>query len=236
MEPAAIVFLAAASATAALHALIPDHWLPFVLMGRSRNWSTRKTLTLASAGGLLHVCLAVVLGLAALWIGKGGAEAVARKMGETLEVFSSLGLAIFGMIYGTYSWVRERRHHPRARGMGSPGGELDKAHHHGHILEGWFGRDLSGLTLVLVIGVSPCALALPILLATAATLGISGVLLVAAGFGVVTMATTLVITLVGFMSAKRIDFPFLTRYGDLISGILIALVGIFLFGYEVAGH
>ena len=236
MEPAAIVFLAAASATAALHALIPDHWLPFVLMGRSRNWSTRKTLTLASAGGLLHVCLAVVLGLTAFWIGKGGAEAVARKMGETLEVISSLGLAVFGMVYGMYSWMRERRHHPTAGRNGGTGGEMDKAHHHGHILEGWFGGDLTGLTLVLVIGVSPCALALPILLAAAASLGISGVLLVAAGFGLVTMATTLVITLFGFMSAKRIEFPFLTRYGDLISGILIAVVGIFLFGYEVSGH
>jgi nickel/cobalt transporter (NicO) family protein len=236
LEPAAIVFLAGASATAALHALIPDHWLPFVLMGRSRNWSARKTLTLASAGGALHVCLAVVLGLAAFWIGRGGAEAVARRLGETLEVVSSLCLAIFGIVYGTYSWVRERRHHPPGGATGSPPGKPGGAHHHGHLLEGWFGRDLTGLTLVLVIGVSPCALALPILLATAASLGISGVLLVAAGFGLVTMGTTLVITLVGFLSARRIDFPFLTRYGDLISGILIALVGIFLFGYEVAGH
>jgi nickel/cobalt transporter (NicO) family protein len=236
LEPAAIVFLATASATAALHALIPDHWLPFVLMGRSRNWSTRKTLALASAGGLLHVCLAFALGLAVYGIGKGGAEAVARRMGEKLEAVSSLGLAVFGVVYGTFSWLRERRHHPTAGGTMSPGGEPDRTHHHGHLLEAWVGKDLTGLTLVVVIGVSPCAVALPILLATAATLGMRGVLLVAAGFGMVTMGTTVVITLVGFLSAKRIEFPFLTRYGDLISGILIALVGAFLFGYQVSGR
>ena len=55
MDPAALVYLTAASATAGLHALIPDHWLPFVLMGRSRHWSVAKTLALASASGALHV-------------------------------------------------------------------------------------------------------------------------------------------------------------------------------------
>ena len=78
---------------------------------------------------------------------------------------------------------------------------------------------------MVVIGVSPCALAFPILLASAAHLGMAGVLLVAAGFGAVTMLTTLIVTLIGCLSARRLDFPFLTRYGDLLSGILIGLVG-----------
>src|SRR5262249_47224433 len=46
----AAIFATTANATAALHALIPDHWLPFVLLSRSRNWSLAKTLALASAG------------------------------------------------------------------------------------------------------------------------------------------------------------------------------------------
>jgi hypothetical protein len=88
---------------------------------------------------------------------------------------------------------------------------------------------------VVIIGVSPCALAFPILLASAATLGIHGVLLVAAGFGVATMITTLAVTLIASLSVRRIDFPFLNRYGDLISGILIGLVGVLLFAAEVRG-
>jgi len=236
MEPAAIVFLAAASATAALHALIPDHWLPFVLMGRSRRWSVGKTLALASAGGLVHVFLAVGLGLLTYRLGREGAEAAARRIGETLEVLSSLALAGFGFLYGAYSWNRERHHHPAtgAHAEGAGAGP-DSHHHHGHLLERWFGGEMSGWSLVLVIGVSPCALAFPILLASAAALGMSGVLMVAAGFGASTMLTTLAITLAGSLSARKIDFPFLTRYGDLISGSLIGLVGAFLFVREVSG-
>jgi nickel/cobalt transporter (NicO) family protein len=216
-----LVYLTGASAAAALHALIPDHWLPFVLMGRSRRWSAAKTLALASASGALHVILAVGLGMLTFALGRGGAEALARRVGESLGILSSAALALFGFAYGAASWRRELKHHP-PHASDSP---VAGAHHHGHLLEGWFRGKPTGLTLVVVIGVSPCALAFPILLAAAASLGLSGVLLVAAGFGLVTMATTLAVTLAGTWSARRLDFPFLTRYGDLISGVLIGLVG-----------
>ena len=29
---------------AALHAALPTHWLPFVVIGRARGWSRRRTL------------------------------------------------------------------------------------------------------------------------------------------------------------------------------------------------
>ena len=226
MDPAALVYLTAASATAALHALIPDHWLPFVLMGRARRWSVAKTLALASASGMLHVFLAVGLGMLTYALGRGGAEALARRIGESLEVLSAGALALFGFIYGAASWQRERKHHPAHPSAGTHAtSPEEESHHHGHLLEHWFKGRLTGFSLVAVIGVSPCALAFPILLAAAASLGFSGVLMVAAGFGVVTMLTTLAITLVGVLSARRLDFPFLTRYGDLISGGLIGLVG-----------
>jgi len=237
MDPAALIYLAAAGTTAALHALIPDHWLPFVLMGRARRWGVPKTLALASAAGALHVFLAVALGLFTYFLGREGAEALALRLGERLEVLSSGALAVFGFLYGAASWWRERRHHPaHAPSDAVEAGGGESCHHHGHLLERWIRGHLSGLTLVLVIGASPCALAFPILLASAASLGMGGVLGVAAGFGLVTMATTLVITLVGSLSAHRLDFPFFTRYGDLISGILISLVGAAVCLGELAGR
>ena len=36
-----------------LHAAIPTHWLPFVMVGRARGWSPARTLAaVALAGGL----------------------------------------------------------------------------------------------------------------------------------------------------------------------------------------
>jgi nickel/cobalt exporter len=231
MDSAAAVYFTTATATAGLHALIPDHWLPFVAMGRARNWSVAKTLALASASGSLHVILAIGLGLVTYRLGHPGAEALARWIGQTLGVLSSCALVLFGLVYGAGSWLRERRHHPAA-GESSAG---EPGHHHGHLLERWFQGNLSGASLVLVIGASPCALAFPILLASAANLGPGGVVLVSAGFGFATMATTLLVTLAGSLSVRRLDFPFLTRYGDLISGGLISLVGAVLCLSELVG-
>ena len=42
-----------AISTAVLHTLIPDHWLPFVLIGRARNWSLRHTAILSSLSTLI---------------------------------------------------------------------------------------------------------------------------------------------------------------------------------------
>ena len=49
------------------------------------------------------------------------------------------------------------------------------------------------------------------------------------------MLVTVTVTLIGSLSARRIDFPFLSRYGDLIGGILIATVGIVLLAWEMMG-
>src|SRR3712207_6428279 len=46
-----------------LHAAIPTHWLPFVLVGRAQGWSGRKTLGVAVLAGGGHIASTVALGL-----------------------------------------------------------------------------------------------------------------------------------------------------------------------------
>ena len=73
--------LTTAATTALLHTLIPDHWLPFVLIGRARGWSVSTVAFVSGLAGVIHVGLSVLLGIAAVWIGLTAMEAV----GETLE-------------------------------------------------------------------------------------------------------------------------------------------------------
>jgi hypothetical protein len=51
-------------AVAFLHAALPTHWLPFVLVGRAQKWSTGRTLGVTLLAGLGHVGLTILLGLA----------------------------------------------------------------------------------------------------------------------------------------------------------------------------
>jgi nickel/cobalt exporter len=38
-----------------LHAMAPDHWLPFVMLGKAQQWSKWKTTKIVSLAGLGHV-------------------------------------------------------------------------------------------------------------------------------------------------------------------------------------
>src|SRR5476649_479166 len=52
-----------------LHAAIPTHWLPFVLVSRARGWSRGKTLAVAAFAGLGHVLVTTALGFVIAWFG-----------------------------------------------------------------------------------------------------------------------------------------------------------------------
>ena len=47
----------------------PDHYLPFIVLSRSRRWSMSKTIFLTILCGLGHVLSSVVLGLIGVFLG-----------------------------------------------------------------------------------------------------------------------------------------------------------------------
>ena len=102
---------------------------------------------------------------------------------------------------------------------------------HGHLLERWFHGALTAGALVLVIGISPCALLVPILFAASAA-GAGAVLAASLGFALCTIATMVGVTIVAMRGMRRIELPFFTRYGDLISGALVGAVGLLLMLHE----
>ena len=55
---------------AVLHTAIgPDHYVPFVMLGRARRWSVRKTLAVTAACGVGHVGSSLALGVFGLGAG-----------------------------------------------------------------------------------------------------------------------------------------------------------------------
>ena len=207
MEPAGATLIGSTVATALVHALIPDHWLPLVLLARAQNWERRQILGVAVFAGGLHSIVSVSLGAVALWIGREAA----LEVGERLQLLSSGLLILFGLTYAVWAMVRgghSLHMHPR---LGDPHGEPD--------------RTLTGLGLGFVVGFNPCVLIIPILFATSAWRALWQVA-VAGAFTVTTVATTSVMAWVGLSSARRPEFAFLDRYGEALSGALIAITGV----------
>ena len=220
MTSTPVLLFLSSCATAVLHALIPDHWLPFVLLSRAQRWGERRTAALTGLAGLLHVLVSFAVGGATIALGATSARGLAERTGRSLDFLSGLLLVIFGILYGTWAHRREARVHGGATGQHPP-----RVHTHGHLLEHWFHGTLSGATLVVIIGISPCALMVPVLFAAAAH-GTAAVLAAGLGFAICTIATMVGVTAFALRGMQRFDLPFLTRYGDLLSGMLIAGIGL----------
>lgn len=226
---AVLLFLSSCS-TAIIHALIPDHWLPFALVGRAQGWSERRTLLLAGLTGVVHVAVSILVGVAIVLFGSAQARRLAGLLGASLETLGGWLLVAFGLAYGIWAHVRERRAHAdpddHARAGVPPGtGAHHPLHAHGHLLSHWSRGALTGGMLVAIIGISPCVLFQPILFAAAAE-GAGAAAAAAAGFASCTVGTMVAVTWVAMRGMRRLSLGFFTRYGDLLSGVIIAALGV----------
>ena len=115
MNSAALApIVATGFAVAFLHAAIPTHWLPFVLVARARAWSPAKTLAVTAGAGLGHVALTSLLGLAIAWFGFHLNEAA----GQAFPLIAGGILIVIGLYY---LWRQSTGggicHHPTAGGQ-----------------------------------------------------------------------------------------------------------------------
>jgi hypothetical protein len=153
-----------------LHAAIPTHWLPFVLVGRARGWPRAKTIAVTAGAGLGHVALTSLLGLLIAWCG----FKLNARVGTLFPWIAAAVLALLGLFYLFRQWkgLGILHHHPP--GSSHHGGEhCGEAQDHTHWDEELQGTPLvsartadsvamSGLFVMLTV--SPCEAFLPVYL------------------------------------------------------------------------
>jgi ABC-type nickel/cobalt efflux system permease component RcnA len=232
LDSTVVMLLSTAGATALFHTLIPDHWLPFVLVGRARHWSARTTALVAGFSALIHVALSIVLGLITLGIGLAAAEVI----GHTLEKAGGVLLVLFGLVYAAWSWRKGGHFHPGGslfhvhdHDASCDGDEGDRNPEHLHyhaddkLIRGEVGWSAMGLALI--VGVNPCVLILPIMLASASK-GATAFWLVVVAYVVPTVVLMVGLSAFGVAGSRRLIVPGAARYMELVSGLLIAALGI----------
>ncbi len=124
------VLVITAASIGFLHTLFgPDHYLPFIVMSKSGNWSLGKTVVITFLCGIGHVLSSVVLGIIGVFFG----IAVTR-----LEVFESFrgniaawALIAFGLIYFIWGVRQAIRSKPHTH-IHSHAYNVDHEHQHAH--------------------------------------------------------------------------------------------------------
>jgi tetratricopeptide (TPR) repeat protein len=189
---------------AATHAGAPSHWAPFVLVGRTHRWSRRKVLAVTAAAAAGHALVTAMLGGA---VGLLGHEvlAPAEAYGERITSFL---LLLVGTIYVVLG-VRGRAHEHRAKVCegGAPG------HTHPFIV----------LSLVSMLSLSPCMAVAVAFLAAASYATIAAM---AVAYAAVTVISMTLIVSIAMAGAQKLRLNVLERHGQLITGVLLALLGL----------
>jgi sulfite exporter TauE/SafE len=248
-----ILVLAGTAATLGLvHTVIgPDHYLPFIVIGRARQWTLRKTLGVAFLAGLGHILSSIVLGFVgiALGIAVSKLEGVESTRG-TLAAWLLIGFGFAYFLWGMRRAWRGKPHthphiHDRLHENGSGAGRAhaeDAGHAHDHVHAHPHTHELAShahphgeepkkanltpwiLFTIFVFG--PCEPLIPLIMYPAARHSTAGVVLVAAAFGLVTIATMLVIIAAASYGAKFVRLGKLERYSHALAGLMIFVSGL----------
>ncbi len=211
MAPGALLILAV-GAVGVLHTIVPDHWFPITLIARQRGWTRLQTARAALQAGTGHVVSTLAIGLV-VWI---AGVAFATRFGQIVSTISSLALIAFGVWIAISSWLELR-----ARGARSP--ERDQ----GRSQEAIRSRnDASSRTaLLLVLGSSPMVEGIPAFFA-AVKYGPGLIAIMSLVFAISTIATYVALTVTSTAGLQKLRFGAVERYGEVLSGAFIALVGL----------
>lgn len=203
----------------------PDHYLPFVVIGRSRRWRLKRTLTITALCGVGHVLGSVVLGL--LGIGLGVAVGQLNVIEGLRGDLAAWLLISFGLVYAVWGLRKALRDRPHVHRHEHADGTTHEHHHshhheHAHVHEA---PDTKGsvtpwaLFVIFVLG--PCEPLVPILMYPAAKSSLSGLALVTGIFALTTVATMVLMVLLAERGVRLIPLGRAERYTHLIAGLAI---------------
>jgi len=205
-----LTLLIGAVTVGSLHAVSPDHWVPFAAVARGRSWSAARTARVTFLCGFGHVTVSALLGLLALLVGLE----VMKSFGSSMESVAGILLVAFGLAYGVW-------------GLRRAAGEKVHGHHHHHYDHIHDASRASVWGLFLLSCVDPCVAVVPILFA-AAPLGAWSAAVVVVAYETATLLTMVVLVWLARAGATRLRWHFLEHYADGAAGALIAAVGIVL--------
>ena len=236
----AILTLTAAS-LGLVHTLLgPDHYLPFVVLSRARSWSMLRTAAVTLACGVGHVASSVVLG--AVGIALGLAVSRLQWIESARGDIAAWLLTVFGLIYTLWGLHRAARFRPHQHVHSHADGEVHLHHHghspstahsgaatasiHDHTHASANTTSLTPWVLFMIFVLGPCEPLIPLLIYPAASESSLGVALVAATFGVVTVATMLAVVLSLTFGLRRLPNGKLERYSHVFAGVTILACGV----------
>lgn len=194
-----------------IHAAIPNHWIPLVLISKAEKWTSSETISATAITAIAHTVSTIGLGVI---IGLIGYQ-LSNTYDVITHIVAPLILIFMGLIYFS----------------------LDLKHsHHEHMSEEKKLPKKSKLAIIITLSTamffSPC-LEIETYYFTAGTLGWKGIAVVSIIYLLVTVSGIVILVALGCRSIERFNWHFLEHHEKRITGIVLIALGILAFFVEL---
>lgn len=188
-----------------LHALIPNHWLPVLAIGRKENWTVQEVSKVTFITAIAHAASTILIGIVLAYL---GAE-LAIHVNEFTHIIAPCILIALGLIF-IY------RHH---------------RHKHFHIDDGIKKKSSKStiiLTLTIAMFLSPC-MEIEAYFLLAGTKGRWLMWLIATMYFLITTTGMLLLVRYAYKGLLKLNWHSLEHNAGIITGLTLVATGILTF-------
>lgn len=223
------ILIATSVTVAFLHTLFgPDHYLPFIAMGKARKWSMLKTSVITILGGTGHVLGSVVIGLIGVAAGFGIQKVTqVESLRGSLAGWLFIAFGLVYMVWGIRKAILKKPHTHIHFHVDGTKHEHVHTHHdqHIHIHDQEKKRNITPWVLFTIFILGPCEPLIPIVMYPAARQNYGELLITVLVFGTITILTMLALVLGTLFGLNLMPLGRMERYIHALAGGTILLSG-----------
>ncbi len=187
-----------------LHALIPNHWLSVLAIGRKENWTIDQTTYVTFISGLAHALSTVIIGVIIGLIG--------IRLAEHIEDFTHIMAPIILICLGVYFIYQHHGH----------------KHFYVHAESKTSSKNNIIITLTVAMFFSPC-FEIEAYFLMAGAHGWHQVILLASLYTIVTVGGMVIWIRLAYVGLFKINWHSLEHNAGIITGVTLVLTGILSF-------
>ncbi|MCX8108749.1 MAG: hypothetical protein N3G20_08095 [Verrucomicrobiae bacterium] len=217
-----------------LHTIMgPDHYVPFIALGRASHWHWTKTIVVALVCGLGHVLSSVLIAVLLIRLGTAVSQWEGTswaRIHEARGTVSAVALMVFGIAYAAWG-VRHALHtksgthsHPHVHPDGSLHDHVH-AHRGDHVHVHGSPAKITPWVIFTIFVFGPCESLIPLTLAAWGLGGTGAAFLTAAAFTATTVLTMVAVVGLLLLGLSRVQFGQLERWTHALAGVSLFACG-----------
>lgn len=210
-----ISILSGAFILSIIHAIMPDHWVPVVMIGKTEGWSRKEMFWITALIAVPHIISTILIGVIIGIIGYTISPTHELVMG----VAAPLILVVLGLVYVS---------------LDSKGG-YHQYTHESFVTANRLSRE-SKIAIILPLATalffSPC-IAIGSYFFVAGTRGWPGIVTVSAIYLVITVLGMILMVGIGLRGVEKIKWSFLEHHEKMVVGIVLIALGVLIYFIEV---